>query len=67
MATNAARLLGQAKDTGSIEVGKLADLVVLDRDLFSIPVTEIGDAEVVLTLLEGETVYDRGETTPGSR
>lgn len=43
--------------TGSLVAGKLADLVVLDRNLFKIPVTEIGDARVLLTLFEGQQVY----------
>ncbi len=43
--------------TGSIESGKLADLVVLDRDLFAHPVTELYAAKVELTLIEGERVY----------
>jgi len=45
------------KDTGSIEVGKLADLVVLDRNLFEIPASQIHEAKVLLTLLEGAEVY----------
>jgi predicted amidohydrolase YtcJ len=64
MTINAARLLGQDEETGSIEVGKLADLVVVDRDLFAIPVGQIGNAEVVMTLLEGETVYERSARAP---
>ncbi len=43
--------------TGSIEVGKYADLAVVDRDLFAHPATEIADAKVVLTLVEGERVH----------
>jgi predicted amidohydrolase YtcJ len=43
--------------TGSIEVGKQADLVVLDRQLFEIPVTELSDTQVLFTLLDGEVVY----------
>jgi len=46
--------------TGSIEVGKLADLVVLDRNVFAHPVEEIAEAEVILTLVEGERVFDDG-------
>jgi predicted amidohydrolase YtcJ len=46
--------------TGSIEVGKLADLVVLDRNVFVHPVEEIAEAEVILTLVEGERVFDDG-------
>ncbi len=53
-----AAYLGKMDDTsGSIEVGKYADLVVLDRNLFEIPVTEISDAKVLATVFEGELVY----------
>jgi len=41
---------------GSIEVGKLADLVVVDRDLFGGPPNEFWDARALLTLVEGEKV-----------
>ena len=44
-------------ERGSIEVGKLADMVVLDRNLFQIPVQEISDAKVLLTFIEGQVVY----------
>jgi hypothetical protein len=47
----------EEKETGSIETGKAADLIVLDRNLFEIPAEQIGDAKVLLTLLEGKTVY----------
>lgn len=43
--------------TGSIEVGKLADLVVLERNLLTIPAFEISDAKVLATYLEGRQVY----------
>jgi predicted amidohydrolase YtcJ len=43
--------------TGSIQVGNKADLVVIDRDLFAPDAGRIGDAEVVLTLVEGEAVF----------
>lgn len=42
--------------TGSIEVGKSADLIVLDRNLFEIPPDEIGDTVVLTTVLEGRLV-----------
>jgi hypothetical protein len=45
--------------TGSIEVGKMADLVVLDKNLFQIPAGEISSAKVVLTLFEGKEVFSR--------
>jgi hypothetical protein len=43
--------------TGSIEVGKSADLVVLDGNLFDIPASEIGKIEVRLTFFEGREAY----------
>jgi predicted amidohydrolase YtcJ len=43
--------------TGSIEVGKFADLVVLDRDPFAHPADEIYAARVQLTFVEGQRVY----------
>ena len=43
---------------GSIEVGKRADLVVLDRNLFEIPASEISDAQVVMTIFDGRTVFE---------
>jgi predicted amidohydrolase YtcJ len=45
-------------DTGSIEVGKLADLVVRDRDLRSVPESRFTTARVRMTLVEGSTVYE---------
>jgi hypothetical protein len=43
--------------TGSLEGGKSADCVVLDTDLFSIPVTDIQKAKVVLTLFGGKEAF----------
>ena len=45
------------KETGSIEVGKLADLIVIDKNIFDIPAQDISEARVMLTLFEGESVY----------
>ncbi|MGH2629421.1 MAG: amidohydrolase, partial [Actinomycetota bacterium] len=45
-------------ETGSIEVGKAADLVVLDRNLFDHPVSALSDARVVATFVEGANVYE---------
>ncbi len=45
--------------TGSIEVGKYADLAVVDRDLFAHPVEEIANALVDATFVEGALVYER--------
>ena len=49
--------LGLDAETGSIEVGKLADLVVVSHDLFGLAPTKIASARVLLTLVEGEAVY----------
>ncbi len=54
---NAAFVNNQDDSTGSIEKGKLADLIVVDRNLFEIKPSEISDAKVVLTLFEGKPVY----------
>ncbi len=54
---NGAYLSHQEKITGSIEVGKAADLIVLERNLFEIPASEIHKVKVVLTLLEGKEVW----------
>ncbi|MET3289276.1 UNVERIFIED_CONTAM: putative amidohydrolase YtcJ [Brevibacillus sp. OAP136] len=43
--------------TGSIEIGKKADLVVLDKNLFTLPVNQIHNAKVLLTLFEGKPVF----------
>jgi predicted amidohydrolase YtcJ len=45
-------------ETGTIEPGKIADLVILDRDVFDPGSGPVGDARVVLTLSEGEPVHD---------
>ena len=46
---------------GSIEVGKLADLTVLDQDLTTVPEEDILNTEVLLTMVGGEVVYQREE------
>jgi predicted amidohydrolase YtcJ len=43
--------------TGSIEVGKLADLIVIDTNLFDIPASDISEARVMMTLFGGEVVF----------
>jgi hypothetical protein len=46
------------QETGSVEPGKLADLAVVDRDLFAAPPEEIAEANVVMTLVDGKPVHD---------
>lgn len=54
---NAARQMGDANRSGAIERGMLADIVVLDRNPFKIPVTDIHNTQVQMTLINGEIVY----------
>jgi predicted amidohydrolase YtcJ len=51
--------------SGSIEVGKDADLVVLDRNLFAGPAEEIALANIDLTFAGGRLVHDRSAPQPG--
>jgi len=46
-------------EIGSLETGKLADIVILDRNLFQIPKNEIHKALVDLTIFDGKIVYER--------
>jgi len=61
---NAAYAEGEEKLKGSIEPGKLADIIVLSRDIFHIDPVEIEDVKVDLTLLGGEVVYRRSAQQP---
>ena len=53
----AAYVNGLEERTGSLEVGKLADLIVVDRNPFEVAPTELSELEVRLTLLEGKPVH----------
>ena len=46
---------------GSLTVGKLADVVLIDRDIFKIKPEEIEQAKVVMTIVNGRVVYERDE------
>jgi predicted amidohydrolase YtcJ len=61
---NASYALHQEAETGSLEIGKLADLVVLDRNLFNIPAEEIALIQVLQTVVGGEVVYQADEFVP---
>lgn len=45
------------KTTGSIAVGKSADLIVLDQDIFKVPAARISEAKVLVTLFKGQEVF----------
>jgi predicted amidohydrolase YtcJ len=45
-------------EKGTIETGKLADLIVLDKDLFALPADRLRDARVIMTVVGGKVVYE---------
>jgi predicted amidohydrolase YtcJ len=54
---DAAYALAQEKTTGSLEPGKLADIVVLDRDITKIAPEEVAHTSVAYTIFDGRVVY----------
>lgn len=54
---NAAYIMHQDNITGSIEAGKFADLIILDKNLYDIPPNEISEVRVMETIIEGKTVF----------
>jgi predicted amidohydrolase YtcJ len=46
------------KELGTLEAGKFADIIVLDRNLFTIPVDEIRETKVKITMMDGKIVYE---------
>ncbi|MCH2199179.1 MAG: amidohydrolase family protein [Flavobacteriales bacterium] len=51
--------------TGSIEVGKYADIICVDQDIFDIPVNQIAQTNVTMTMLGGEVVFNDGSFPVG--
>lgn len=47
------------KELGSLEAGKLADIIVLDRNLFNTPYENIRDTGILLNIVDGEIVYSK--------
>jgi predicted amidohydrolase YtcJ len=54
---SAAQAAWRGETSGSLSVGKYADLIILDRDIFTCNVYDIGDTEVLLTMMGGREVY----------
>jgi predicted amidohydrolase YtcJ len=54
-------LAGRPDETGTVEVGKAADLIVLDRNLLDLDPNEIGRVGVLLTLVDGSVVWESDE------
>jgi len=63
---NSAYELHAEHEVGSLEVGKFADFVVLDRNIFKIEVRGIADVKVLLTVVGGEPVYHTAEFAAGN-
>jgi predicted amidohydrolase YtcJ len=47
---------------GTLTPGKLADIVVLSKDIMTIPAPEILETEVLMTILGGKVVFEKSET-----
>jgi predicted amidohydrolase YtcJ len=64
---NAAYDLGQERTTGTIERGKYADMIVIDRNLLEIEPTDITDTKVLMTMVGGKVVYEADGWPSASR
>ena len=51
--------VGREKELGTLEEGKFADIVVIDRNLFTVDPSEIISANVLLTVMDGSIIYER--------
>ncbi|MGI9329293.1 MAG: amidohydrolase [Gammaproteobacteria bacterium] len=59
MTINGAKATMSEDKVGSIEVGKFADMIILDRNLLEIPITDVSETKVLTTVMNGEVVYER--------
>ena len=58
---------GEEAHKGSLAAGKLADFVVVDRDLFAIPAAQLKDAKVLMTVVGGRVVHAVAPFAPPAR
>jgi predicted amidohydrolase YtcJ len=58
---NNAYISGEEKEKGSLEIGKLADLIVIDRDVLTCALGSIPNTRVLYTIVGGKVVYERKE------
>lgn len=59
---NGAFAVGREASSGSLQEGKDADFIVLDRNLFEIPIADISETRVLRTVFEGGTVFNAEES-----
>ena len=52
--------------SGSLEAGKDADFIVLDRNLFEVPITEVGDVQVLMSVVGGKVLFDKRASSTGA-
>jgi predicted amidohydrolase YtcJ len=64
---DSAYVLDLEKQIGSLEVGKLADIVVLEKDLYKIPPSDISTTKVNLTMMNGNITYEAEPNTMASK
>jgi predicted amidohydrolase YtcJ len=60
---DSAEILGLENEIGSIETGKLADIIILDTNIFKIEECDIHTAKVLMTMIDGVIIYDSGKLT----
>jgi len=65
MTLDSAYLMNIEEEVGSIEVGKWADMIVLDQNLFEVPVEKIDSTKVLRTVFNGEVVFDSNSSPIG--
>ena len=61
---NGARVTGSSDKVGTIAPGMQADLIVLDRNPYRAPITQVHDTKVLKTFIAGELVYDAASPPP---
>ena len=54
------------KVIGSLEKGKFADMVVWDRDFYTVPKDDIKDAKALMTFVNGKIVYEKKSAGDGA-
>lgn len=55
------------KEAGSLEAGKAADFIIVDRDVLSVPIEQVGATKVISTYVDGKRVFQRAASAAGIR